>query len=109
MLPLTTITATLFSATIVVTYLSVRLRWANIPSALVVGFMVNALGFFLFALARDNGLNQALLVAFVQGTIFTVASVTMGAFFRGPAHKLSLREEYALEFAAERVSATVNA
>jgi hypothetical protein len=109
MLPLTTITAAIFSTTIVLTYLSVRLRWIHIPSALIIGFMLNALGFFSFAIARGNGLNQALFVAFLQGTIFTVASVTLGALFRAPARKASLREEYAIEFATERVSTTANA
>jgi hypothetical protein len=106
MLPLTTITAALFSISIIVTYLSVRLRWVSIPGALIVGFMFNALFFFLFAIARENGLSQALFVGFLQGTIFTVASVGMGAYFRAP-RKESLRKELELEYAAERVTVNI--
>ena len=89
MLPLTTITAALFSLSIVLTYLAVRLRVANIPSALILGFMLNSLAFFMFAVARDNSFNQALFVGFFQVTIFTIASVTMGAFFRGEVRKVA--------------------
>lgn len=87
MLSLTTITALLFTVTIVATYLSVRMRLANIPGALIFGFILNSLAFFIFALARENGLSQALSVAFFQGALFTVASVGMGVFFRGEARK----------------------
>jgi hypothetical protein len=107
MLPLTTITAALFSFSIIATYLSVRLRWVSIPGALIVGFMFNALFFFMFAIARGNGLTQALFVGFLQGTIFTVASVTMGAFFRSPSRKESVSKKPATDYATEHV--TVNA
>jgi hypothetical protein len=104
MLPFTTITATIFSVTIVLTYLSVRVRLVSIPGALIVGFMVNSLAFFMFAIARDNGLMQALFVAFLQGTIFTVASVTMGAFFRETSRKEARQEVRAVVYSGEQLS-----
>lgn len=104
MLSLTTITATLFSISIVATYLSARLRWVSIPGALIVGFMFNALFFFMFAIARGNDLTQALSVSFLQGTIFTVASVTMGAFFRNSSHKTADVQKPALDYSAEPVT-----
>jgi hypothetical protein len=104
MLPLTTITAAIFSITIVLTYLSVRVRLVGIPSALIIGFMVNSLGFFMFAIARDNGYMQALYVAFLQGTIFTVASVTMGAFFRGASRQEAAQEVRAVVYSGEQLS-----
>ncbi len=108
MLPLTTITALLFSVSIILTYLSVRLRWVTIPGALIVGFMFNALAFFMFAIARDNGLMQALFVGFLQGTIFTIASVTMGAFFRGTSRQEVLEEKRAIEYPVESAVTAIN-
>jgi len=108
MLPLTTITAALFSASIAVTYLSVRLRWGSIPGSLIVGFMINSLAFFMFAVARGNGLMQALSVGFLQGFIFTVASVTMGAFFRGTSHKESFEENRTNDYPVESAVTAVN-
>src|SRR5260370_38566420 len=102
MLPFTTITATIFSITIVLTYLSVRVRLVSIPGALIVGFMFNSLAFFMFAIARANGLMQALFVAFLQGTIFTVASVTMGAFFRDTSRMQPMQVILAWVAAADR-------
>src|SRR5258707_2590200 len=103
MLPLTTITALLFSVSIILTYLSVRLRWVTIPGALIVGFMFNALAFFMFAIARDNGLMQALFVGFLQGTIFTIASVTMCAFFRETSRKEARQEVRAAVYSCEQL------
>jgi xanthine/uracil/vitamin C permease (AzgA family) len=104
MLPLTTITAVLFSLSIVLTYLAVRLRVANIPSALILGFMLNSLAFFMFAVARDNSFNQALFVGFFQGTIFTIASVTMGAFFRGEVRKVAASKVQVFKYSGEGLS-----
>src|SRR5260221_7213850 len=105
MLPFTTITATIFSITIVLTYLSVRVRLVSIPGALIVGFMVNSLAFFMFAIARDNGFMQALFVAFLQGTIFTVASVSMGAFFRGASRN---EEVQPVAYSGEQITTAVH-
>jgi hypothetical protein len=104
MFSLTTFTAILFSLSIVVTYLSVRLRLANIPSALILGFMFNSLAFFMFAVARENGLNQALFVGFFQGTVFTLASVTMGAFFRSEARNTSTSKVQVFKYSGEGLS-----
>jgi hypothetical protein len=104
MLSLTTITAILFSTTILCTYLCVRLNWVRVPSALIVGFMFNSLGFFMFAIARGNGLQQAIFVGFLQGLIFTVAAVSMGAYFRQSTHKEIAEEKRELDFALGTMS-----
>jgi len=97
MISLTTIAAVLFSISIIVTYLWVRLNWVSISSALIVGFMFNSHTFFLFAITRSNGLLQAISVALLQGLIFTVAAVSMGIFFRQGAFRDIAQANYALE------------
>ena len=101
MTTLTTITAIFFSVSILFTYLCVRTKRITIPSALIVGFMVNSFAFFLFAIARNDGFMQAISVGFLQGLIFTVAAVTMGVFFRQGAHRPSTHESYSLDYALE--------
>ena len=104
MLSLTTLTALIFCVTIVSTYLSVRVRLVSVPSALIVGFVINSLAFFIFAIARDNGLTQALSFAFLQSTIFTVTSVVMGAFFRGPARQPIAEDVHPVVYSGEQLS-----
>lgn len=82
--PLTHIAALLFSVSLIFTYLWVRLNWVSIPHALVVGFIFNSLFFFLFAAARFSGLRDGLSIGAMQGAIFTIVAVSMGAFFRPP-------------------------
>jgi hypothetical protein len=97
MTTLTTITATFFSVSILFTYLVVRTRRVSIPSALIVGFMINSLAFFLFAIARDDGFMQSLSIGFLQGLIFTITAVVMGGFFRQHKNNENYNLEYALE------------
>lgn len=104
MFSLTTITAVLFSVSILVTYLCVRLNWVHVPSASIVGFMFNSLAFFMFAIARGNSLQQAIFVAFLQGVIFTVAAVGMGTFFRRSSHKDLALEKRELDYALGSIS-----
>jgi hypothetical protein len=73
---------------------------------LIIGLIVNSLAFFMFAIARDNGLNQALLVGFLQGTVFTVASITMGIFFREASRKESILQAHTIDYAHEHVTKT---
>ena len=104
MLPLTSIIAILFSVSIVFTYLWVRLNWVSVPSALIVGFMFNSFFFFLFALARDNGLLQSITVGLAEGLIFSVAAVSMGAFFRQTSQKDLAQEKSELDYSLEQMS-----
>jgi hypothetical protein len=84
MLPLnSTFTACLFSASIVFTYLLVRLKWVRIPVALLLGLTSNSISFFLFSLASGNSLLHALVVCLVLGVTFSLASIGLGYVFRG--------------------------
>jgi len=109
MISLTTITAVLFSVSIVLTYLWVRFNWVSISSALIVGFMFNSLTFFLFAIARDNGFTQAISVGMLQGLIFTVSAVSMGTFFRRTTNKDRVQAGHSLEYALESMSSDLKA
>lgn len=77
-----TVYVLLFSISLVVTYIAVRRNWVRVPSAVVLGSMVNSLFFFLYSVARGNNFTHALTIGLVLGMIFTGLSVTMGAFFR---------------------------
>ena len=97
MAPLTTLSAVLFSVSIIFTYLWVRLNWVSIPSALVLGFTFNALFFSVFAFTRGSGSVDALSIGVMQSLIFTVAAVSMGAFFRPMPDDELAQERYELD------------
>jgi hypothetical protein len=77
-----TVYVLLFSVSLVITYIAVRRKWVRVPSAVVLGVMVNSMFFFLYSVARGNSFTHALTVGLVLGCLFSGLSVTMGAFFR---------------------------
>src|SRR5438045_3512054 len=101
MLPITTLTAALFSVSIIFTYFWVRLNWVSVPQALLVGFLFNSFGFFSFSIARGNGLTQAITVGLLQGLIFTSAAVTMGMFFRNTSEQDIAEEKQTMDYSME--------
>ena len=101
MLSLTTITAILFSVSLIFTYLWVRLNWVSVPNAFIVGYVFNSLTFFMFAIARGNVLTSAISVGFLQGLIFTIAAVSMGLFFRQNSQKDIARQKRELDYSLE--------
>jgi hypothetical protein len=61
--------------------------------------MFNSLTFFSFAIARGNGLMQAISVALVDGLIFTVTAVSMALYFRQSHDKDAAQEKRELDYA----------
>ena len=72
----------LFSASLLATYLFVRLSWVRIASAFLVGTIINSAFFFLYSIARGNALVHAVTVGLLLGIVFTGLSVAMANFFK---------------------------
>jgi hypothetical protein len=73
---------TLYSAIIVVSYLTVRRGWLRAHPTFVIGGIANALVAFAFSLMRGNMFLQAVIVGPITGILFVAVSVTMASLFR---------------------------
>ena len=72
----------LFCAGIGATYFFVRANLVRTSSVFVLGSLTNSLFFFLFAIARGNGLLQAGFAGFLLGVLFTGLSMLLAVHFR---------------------------
>lgn len=80
-----TVYMVLFSFCIALTYVTVRRGWLHLPAATITGVIYTSVSFFLFALAKNDDLIQALVVGIALGTVFTLAAVISAAMFRASA------------------------
>ena len=71
----------LFVVCTVLIYMAIRRGWAPTPVATVIGIVLNSLLFMLYSLARGNIFLQAVFVGLLFGAIFTIAAVSIAAFF----------------------------
>jgi hypothetical protein len=71
----------LFAISLVATYFAVRLSWVRLPNASIIGGIVNVTLLTLYSTSQGNTLFQAVTIALALGLLFTLMSVSAGAYF----------------------------
>lgn len=71
----------LFGVSLFVTYLAIRLKWLRLPNASIISGVINILLLTLYSISQGNSLFQAVTIALALGLLFTLMSVSVGAYF----------------------------
>lgn len=77
----TLIILSLFGVSIVATYLAVRRNWLRIANASVVGGSLNIILVTVYVTSQGVSLPQAITIGLALGLLFTLMSVSIGAYF----------------------------
>ena len=80
--PLAIVFLILFAISVLGAYMIVRRTQVPVPVVAVAGCLIDAVLFWLFALAQHNPPTQALVVGVVLGVVFNLLTVTAASFFR---------------------------
>jgi hypothetical protein len=75
----------LFGLSIAVTYFSIRMGWLRALVAGLSGWVASSVFLFFYSFLKGDGISQALTVALSLGFLFTLTSVSIGAFFHANA------------------------
>jgi hypothetical protein len=71
----------LLGISIFVTYFAVRLSRLQLPTAGIIGGIVNITLLTLYSTSQGNSFPQAITIALALGLLFTLMSVSAGAYF----------------------------
>ena len=71
----------LFAVSIVVTYLAVRRNWLKIANASVIGGVANIVLLTIYTASQGVPVPQAITIGLALGLLFTLMSVSIGAYF----------------------------
>ena len=71
----------LFAISLFATYLAVRLSWLRLPNASIISGVINITLLTLYSTSQGNSLFEAVTIALALGLLFTLMSVSAGAYF----------------------------
>ena len=75
----------LFGVSVTATYFAIRRSWLRVANASVIGGVANIVLITSYAASQGNPLPEAITIGIALGLLFTLMSVSVGAYFQAHA------------------------